>query len=77
MAGIPVRAREPRDLEALTEILNCPSVVAGTLQLPYRSVESRRRWVAQTANSHHLVAEIDERVVGSLGLHTNPMRATV
>lgn len=71
MAGIHVRAREPRDLEALTEICNCPSVIAGTLQLPYRSVESRREWMAPTANAHHLVAEVDGRVVGNLGLHTN------
>jgi putative acetyltransferase len=71
VTAIHVRAREPRDVEALTEILNCPGVYAGTLQLPYRSVESRRERMVQDANAHHLVAEIDGRVVGALGLHTD------
>ena len=77
MATIIVRAREPRDLEAITEIFNCPNVVAGTLQLPYRSVEDRREWLARTPpGTHSLVAEIEGRVVGQLGLHstTNPRR---
>jgi putative acetyltransferase len=77
MTMITVRAREPRDLEAITEIFNCPGVVAGTLQLPYHSVEDRRGWFAQRPpGAHSLVAEIDGRVVGQLGLHpaTNPRR---
>lgn len=77
MTTITVRAREPRDLEAITEIFNCPGVVAGTLQLPYRSVEDRREWLAHPPpGTHSLVAEVDGRVVGQLGLHpaTNPRR---
>ncbi len=77
MATITVRAREPRDLEAITEIFNCPSVVAGTLQLPYRSLEERREWLSHSApGTHSLVAEIGGRVVGQLGLHpaTSPRR---
>ena len=35
MTTIHVRGREPGDIEALTEIFNCPGVVAGTLQLPF------------------------------------------
>lgn len=70
MVTIHVRAREPGDSEALTEILNCSSVYAGTLQLPYRSVASHRERMVEDPNAHHLVAEIDGRVVGSLGLHT-------
>jgi putative acetyltransferase len=69
MPAIQVRAREPRDIEALNEIHNCPGVIAGTLQLPYRSVEWRKEWLAQGGIAHHLVAEIEGRVVGSLGLH--------
>ncbi|MGI8690871.1 MAG: GNAT family N-acetyltransferase [Thermomicrobiales bacterium] len=77
MTAITVRAREPRDLEAITQIFNCPSVVAGTLQLPYRSIEERREWLSHSPQgTHSLVAEIDGRVVGQLGLHptTNPRR---
>jgi len=70
MTAIHVRAREPRDVEAIAEIMACPGVVAGTLQLPFRSVEAQReRFAQQTPNVHSLVAEIDGRVVGSLGLH--------
>ncbi|HKG26028.1 MAG TPA: GNAT family N-acetyltransferase [Thermomicrobiales bacterium] len=73
MTTIRVRGREPADLEALTEIFNCPGVVAGTLQLPYQSVESRReRWGQQPPGSHSLVAEVDGRVVGSAGIQVQP-----
>ena len=70
MATITVRAREMRDLEAVTEVMNCPGVVAGTLQLPLRSLEERREWFTQRApGTHSFVAELDGRVVGQLGLH--------
>lgn len=77
MAAIRVRAREPRDIEAITELFNCPGVIAGTLQLPLRSVEERQaRYAQRPPEAHSLVAEIDGRVVGLLGLHvaTNPRR---
>lgn len=67
MSAVRVRAFEPEDVEALTEIFNCPGVVAGTLQVPYTSVETRReRSAQQGSGSYPLVAEIDGRVVGSL-----------
>ena len=50
MTAILIRAREPRDVEAIAEILSCPGVVAGTLQLPYQSVEARRASMAQPAS---------------------------
>lgn len=69
MPSIYVRACEPRDVEALTAIFNCPGVIAGTLQLPYQSVETRRERMAQhVPTAYSLVAEIDGHVVGSLGL---------
>lgn len=76
MAEITVRARESGDIEAITGIMNCPGVVAGTLQLPYRSIEERRERFAHRADDHFLVAEVDGRVVGLLGLHSeaNPRR---
>src|SRR5688572_3620501 len=73
MTTIKVRGREPGDLEAITEILNCPGVVAGTLQLPYQSVESRReRFGQQSPGTYSLVAEVEGRVVGSAGVHVEP-----
>ena len=70
MATISVRAREPHDLESIHEIMNCPGVVRGTLQLPLRSLEARREQYSQRpAGAHSLVAEVDGRVVGQLGLH--------
>ena len=77
MPVIQVRAREPRDLEAVAEIFACPGVVAGTLQLPLRSLEEvRERYAERRPGTHSLVAELDGRVVGVLGLHVeaNPRR---
>lgn len=67
--SIRVRGQEPEDLQAVTDIMNCPGVVYGTLQLPYRSLEERRARAEPSSNVHRLVAEIDGRVVGLLGLH--------
>lgn len=70
---ILIRAREPEDLAAITEIMNCSSVIAGTLRLPFTSIEQEQERLAQhQANVHSLVAEIDGRVVGTLGLHVMP-----
>ena len=77
MPTIEVRAREPRDAEALTAIAACPGVIAGTLHLPFRSVEVRRERLArQDPLVHGLVAELDGQVVGWLTLHAedNPRR---
>lgn len=65
-----IRAREPRDVEAMAEIFACPGVVAGTLQLPWRPVESARERLARYGpETHGLVAELEGRVVGMLSLH--------
>jgi putative acetyltransferase len=73
MTDVRIRALEPRDVEAVAEIMGCPRVVAGTLQLPWRSVEERRERLAQrSADAHRLVAEVDGRVVGIVALHQPP-----
>jgi putative acetyltransferase len=69
MTTIRVRGREPGDIEAITAIFNCPGVVAGTLQLPHQTVEARRAWFEPRPGTHNLVAEVDGRVVGAIGLH--------
>ena len=70
MPEIEIRAAEASDAEALHEIFNCPSVIANTMQLPWQSLDKRRAWLTGhlADGSHLLVAAIDGRVVGNLGL---------
>ncbi len=69
MTDIRVRATEPADMEAISEIMACPGVIGNTLQTPYQSVEWRReRYANLQPGTRSLVAEIDGRVVGNLGL---------
>jgi L-phenylalanine/L-methionine N-acetyltransferase len=70
VAEIVVRAAEPTDLEAIHEILRCPRVAANTLQLPWRPLSyTRERFFQTTPDVFSFVAEIDNRVVGNLGIH--------
>ena len=76
-AQIVVPAGEPADVEAIAEILNCPGVVTSTLRLPWQSLAAEReRLGAPRDGVHRLVAELEGRVVGTLGLHieSNPRR---
>jgi putative acetyltransferase len=73
MTAIRIRGQEPGDIEALTEIFNCPGVVAGTLQLPHQSVESHReRFGQQPPGTYGLVAAVEGRVVGAAGVRVEP-----
>ena len=67
---IVVRRAEPRDAEALQAIFCGPKVIAGTLQLPFPSIEAWRKRLSEfPASDQFLVATIDGDVVGNLGLH--------
>ena len=67
---ILIREAEPDDAEALMKCFTAPKVVQGTLQLPYRSVESVRELLVKTGEGYYnLVAVVDGKVVGSIGLH--------
>jgi putative acetyltransferase len=69
MSEIQIRGAEPSDAEAIHEILSCPRVTANSMQLPWRSLEQRRNWINQhVASGNFLVAAVDGRVVGNLGL---------
>ena len=73
--GLRVRHAEPDDYAAVRDIFNCPRAQAGTLQLPYPALELwRQRFAAPPEGTYNLVAVAGERVVGQLGLHTNPHR---
>src|SRR5262245_23926953 len=69
--NIIVRHAEPGDYEALHAILSCPRVYAGTLHLPFQSVEQVRKRIAEPPPGFYsLVACVEGEVVGNLGLHT-------
>jgi L-phenylalanine/L-methionine N-acetyltransferase len=72
MANVSVRHAEPDGAQAIHRILCGPRATAGTLQLPLQSVEGvRKRFSSETREGlYHLVACVDEEVVGHLGLET-------
>ena len=70
---IKIRSSEPDDYQALGEIYNCRKVFAGTLQLPYASLEMwRKRLSDPSPSKFSLVAVVSDKVVGHLGLDTFP-----
>lgn len=68
---IVIRAVEASDLPDLNEAWNQPLAMAGTLQLPFRSLEQRqvRHAGAQSPNFTHLAAIVAGRAVGAAGLN--------
>ena len=71
-AGHPivVRRAEPGDAEAIHQTFMAPRAIAGTLQLPYPSVEMWRKRLTESAPEDYLlVATIAGELVGNLGLH--------
>jgi len=65
---------EPSDIPDLTEAWNQPNAYAGTLQLPYTSVDRRaKRFADPPPTQHNLVAEIDGKVIGMIGLTRESM----
>jgi L-phenylalanine/L-methionine N-acetyltransferase len=71
IAGHPVvvRRAEPGDAEAIHATFLGARAIAGTLQLPYPSVEMWRRRLAEgVTNDYLLVATIAGEVVGNMGL---------
>lgn len=73
--GLHIRRAEPEDYLAIHEIYSCPKAFAGTLQLPYPSREHWRKRLAEPRDDiYNLVAVVDNRVVGMLGVHTFPDR---
>jgi putative acetyltransferase len=68
--NITIRALEPGDIPALTEVLSQPQAIWGTLQPPFVSVDTRQKRFAENGpNDAGLVAVIEGQVIGSIGLH--------
>lgn len=79
MDPIRIRMARPSDAEAFAEIMTQPQVYYGTLQLPHTTPESwRKRLEANDPRYDYvLVAEVDGKVVGNLGLHRSPRPRTL
>lgn len=59
-----IRAFEPSDVAAFTELLNMPGVVAGTLQQPFRSFAERAKLAEYFCPQVNIVAEADGVLLG-------------
>ncbi|KNC11074.1 acetyltransferase [Klebsiella sp. RIT-PI-d] len=79
MSEIVIRHSEARDAETLRQINAHPEVYHNTLQLPHPSMEMWEERLKPQPGRRHLVACIDQRVVGHLVLHIeqNPRRSHV
>ena len=79
MSEIVIRHAEPRDAEPLRQLTAHPEVYHDTLQLPHPAMEMWQERLQPRPNSHHLVASIEEQVVGHLMLsvESRPRRSHV
>ena len=60
-----IRAAEPRDLDALTALMNLPGYRHGTMRLPFETPEAvRRRLFDGGGDATLIVAEWEGRIVG-------------
>ena len=78
LSEILIRAVEADDMADLTEAWNQPLAIRGTLQLPFTSLEDRRKRFAASPPGHtRLVAVIGGKAIGMIGLHPadSPRRA--
>ncbi len=67
---VTIRATEPADYEAIRDIMSQPNAINGTMQLPLPAAEMWKKRLAEyPAGDHSLVAVVDGKVVGNLGLH--------
>ncbi|AYG59579.1 GNAT family N-acetyltransferase [Rhizobium jaguaris] len=73
--GCEIRAARPSDAEAVALIANLPGYRAGTLRLPFQSVEeTRQRLEKPASDSVNLVAVLNGQVVGNAGMRRHSGR---
>ncbi|WP_437890989.1 N-acetyltransferase [Phytobacter sp. V91] len=79
MSSIVIRHAEARDAEPLRHITTHPEVYHDTLQLPHPSMEMWQERLKPQPGRRHLVACIDDVVVGHLvvDVEQNPRRSHV
>ncbi|GLQ53194.1 GNAT family N-acetyltransferase [Devosia nitrariae] len=67
--GLVLRAVRLEDAEGLNALSNLPGSMSGTLRLPFKSLAMTRRQIESMPEDNiHLVALLDDRVVGTAGL---------
>ncbi len=77
MKDVRVREAGADDAPRLAEIWACPGVARDTLGLPYVSPDRGKKLLeGLAAGDHSLVAEVEGKVVGSLGLQRGANRHT-
>ncbi|MDE1995089.1 MAG: GNAT family N-acetyltransferase [Rhizobiaceae bacterium] len=70
-SGVRIRAARPSDAEAINRMANLPGYRAGTLRLPYQSVEETREHLEKRElGAMALVATVDEQIVGNAGMRS-------
>jgi len=68
--GLLIRAAGLNDGEALTALCNLPGFRAGTLRLPFQTVEQTKKWLEnKNTDSLNLVAVLDGELAGSAGFN--------
>lgn len=67
-----IRALSPDDHEVIHQILVSPSVVEGTMRMPYAATCETTGRLAPRDGLYHLVADVDGNVAGVLELITWP-----
>ena len=71
-AGLTIRGLEERDHDVVHAILASDSVIEGTMRVPYAGRHTTKDRLQPRDGTHHLVAELDGRVVGFAELITYP-----
>lgn len=67
--NITIRAAEPGDYDAIRETMLQPRAQSETLQVPFTSQEVFRKRAAELSPTDYiLVAEVDGKIVGNVGL---------
>ena len=75
--GLSIRARTPADAPGIAALHNLPGYRWGTLRTPHHSPEEIRKGIEnQSANSVSLVAILEDRIVGDVGLTRYANRPT-
>jgi putative acetyltransferase len=68
-SDIQIRPVEPEDWPDVAEIFEQPGVIAGTLQMPFRSKAMQRKRLEETVpNRVHLGAVIEGKLIGTAAL---------
>jgi len=74
-AGVRIRAMEPSDVDSVARIMNERSAYANTMQVPYTSVEYRRKMTFADMHTRFLGAvpldAVDDAPIGNISLFRN------